>query len=67
MKIILEQEDAVLTFSDIELDDDGYVNIKIEHDGKELDYDFRITEIMPALIAFDAKRSKRLSDEEHMP
>lgn len=67
MEIKIIQEDAVLTFSDNKLDNDNYVNIEIEYDGIVIDYDFRLTEILPALIAFDAKRSKRLSDEEHMP
>ena len=66
MTITIEQEDAVLTLSDEKLDDDGYVNIKIAWDGKEVDYDFRLSEVFPALISFDAKRSRRLSDEEHL-
>lgn len=52
-----------MTFSDASLDNDAFVNIWI---GNGEVYTVSIHDLMPAVIAFECKRSKRLTEEEHM-
>lgn len=61
IKITTEEYDLIL--SDENLDNDNYVNIKITGNNSEMEQDVLLNEIMPAIIAFDAKRSRRLADE----
>lgn len=53
-----------VSFSDASLDNDAYVNMWI---GNGDVVTVSIHDLMPAIIAFECKRSKRLSEEEHMP
>lgn len=61
VKITTDEYDIII--SDENLDNDNYVNIKITGTNSEMEQDVLLNEIMPALIAFDAKRSRRLSAE----
>jgi hypothetical protein len=63
MKIKITTDGYYVTLSDENLDNDNYVNIKITGNNSEMEQDISINDLMPALIAFDAKRSRRLSDE----
>lgn len=68
MRIVIEQDDYILTVSNDNLDNDCFVNLKLAHKHLDntLEADFSLRDLMPALIAFDAKRSKRLSEESEM-
>ncbi len=61
IKISTDEYDVII--SNTNLDNDNFVNIKITGNNSEMEQDVLITDLMPALIAFDAKRSRRLSDE----
>ena len=64
--IFAEQENGMkteVTFSDHNLDNDAFVNMWV---GSSEVFTVSLYDLMPAVIAFDAKRSKRLSEEEHM-
>lgn len=63
MKVQILQEGTFIELSDDALDNDNYVNLKIENGEGSIEQDVLLSELMPALIAFDAKRSRRLSDE----
>ena len=52
-----------VTFSDHGLDNDAFVNMWI---GNGDVVTVSIHDLMPAVIAFECKRSKRLVEEEHM-
>jgi hypothetical protein len=52
-----------VTFSDNALDNDAFVNMWI---GNGEVVTVSIHDLMPAVIAFECKRSKRLSEEEQM-
>ena len=54
-----DEDEEVLSISDDGLDNDNFVTLSFG--GKEKD--FALSELLPALIAFDAKRSRRLSEE----
>lgn len=63
MKVKLNINDSRIVLSDEHAESDSFVNIKIVTNYGEADEYVRISDLMPALIAFDAKRSRRLSDE----
>lgn len=59
-------EAKTLSFDNDNLDNDNFVRVKLEdhNNDTEIECDFLIEDIMPAIIAFDAKRSRRLSEEQ---
>lgn len=59
MKVKLTTDEGQIIISDENLDNDNYVNIKVG----DSEQDVLLSELMPAIIAFDAKRSRRISDE----
>jgi len=63
MKIQILQDDTFIELSDEALDNDNFVNLRIENGEGSMEQDVLLSELMPALIAFDAKRSRRLTDE----
>lgn len=72
--IIKSDEQKTIRVSDNCLDNDNFVNVLIEYwEGtgaettrKYVQGDFLISDLMPALIAFDAKRSRRLAEESEL-
>lgn len=68
MKIqILNGDGELIELSDDTLDNDNFVQIRLRHADAEMVCDVPLWELMPALIAFDAKRSRRLSEETSSP
>lgn len=57
-----KNESSYLTLTDENLDNDAFIEVYMG----EAICTVRLAELMPAIIAFDAKRSRRLSEEEHM-
>jgi hypothetical protein len=57
-----DQSSVDICFTNEGLDHDGFVNICIG----ETEYTVSLHELVPAVIAFDMIRSKRLSEEEQM-
>lgn len=66
MKIIIKDEDGELQLTDENLDSDGFVELTVISPNGSESMTVSLNELMPALIAFDAKRSRRLSEEEYM-
>jgi hypothetical protein len=58
--------ETFLTLSDDRLDNDAFVGLFVVQADKTVEVDVSLRDLMSALIAFDAKRSKRLSEEEMM-
>lgn len=64
MQIRIDTDDKnFITISDERLDNDAFVDVFICTPDKSVEMTVPMSELMPALIAFDAKRSKRLSEE----
>lgn len=66
METIIKNQDGYdLIISDADLDSASFVQITLrDNDSAQIvTGDFLITDLMPALIAFDAKRSRRLEEE----
>lgn len=66
MKITLKEQESLLrlTIDDDRLDNDNFVDVTIFEDGTEKGtVNVGISELMSACIAFESKRSRRLSEE----
>lgn len=65
MQIKIQADTKIVTFSDERFNNDAFMEITIidAESGDIQSCDVPIAELMPAIIAFEAKRSKRLSDE----
>jgi len=68
MKIQILEDEKLITLDDNSLDNDAFVHLSIEdtEHHKIVGGYFPLRDLMSALIAFDAKRGKRLSEEEMM-
>lgn len=70
MKIQSKLENVTIEFSDDMIENDNFVGVTMfveAADGEtqtSISCDFELDELMPALIAFDAKRSRRNYKEE---
>lgn len=59
MKTQITQEEVTLTLSDDRLDNDNFVTLTLRRDGDFFEQDFLIDELLPAIHAFEMKRSRR--------
>jgi hypothetical protein len=65
IRIYLDGENF-LTLSDDKLDNDSFIGLFVVQSDRTVELDVPLRDLMSALIAFDAKRGNRLSEEEYL-
>ena len=63
MTIEIKDSDQTIELSDDQLDNDNFIDIHMEEEGKTMTMTVPIDDLLPAVIAFDSKRSRRISRE----
>ena len=63
MTIEIKDSDQTIELSDDQLDNDNFIDIHMEEEGKTMTLTVPIDDLFAALIAFDSKRSRRISRE----
>jgi hypothetical protein len=51
---------------DLKLDNDSFIGLFVVQSDRTVELDVPLRDLMSALIAFDAKRGNRLSEEEYL-
>jgi len=64
MRTTVTQDGAILTIENDTIDNHNFVVLSIVNDrGEDASMDISLTDLLPAIIGFDAQRSRTISEE----